>query len=187
MIRKRLTDKESRQTYINNWKSIKNDFFKLETLQIYEDDEALLEFKQGRFEEAKKIMRGFLATDPAKPYEKIKKRNIKFRRVHIIELPLTIYMKLEIESYKISIEFGEEIFFILKEQADRINKSVKFQDFLMFDDSVVVTHNYNKAGEWQYSELIDDVDVIKNYVNLKEKLLSQALPMDQFLQKHVNK
>jgi len=168
--------------------SNKGRFFKLETLQIYQIDVESPQFQayqKGNLEEARRITKGVLLSGLGKPYEKIKKKNIKFRRVHIVELPLSFYLRFELESYKISIELGEEIYLIPKEEAEKLKRSVEFQDFLMFDNKIVYLHYFDiPTGEWKYTELIDDPKEIKGYIQLKEQLLKKSLLVDQFLEKY---
>lgn len=185
MPRKRLTDEEDFDAYIANWETVEREFFKLEMLQRYEEPAALKEYQEGKIEQARRLMRENLLNDPASPYEKIERRGIRFRRVHVVELPLTPYLHFEIESYKISTELGEQIFFVLKEVADRLRMPVKLQDFLLFDDKkVMIQYHDEDKGRWLYSELIDDAREVADYVLVKEQLLSKAIPMGEFLEKY---
>lgn len=188
MFRKRFTIyEEFRDVFDIEWEAIKEEFFKLETLQIYQIDvksPRFQSYQRGNLEETRKLMREVLLSHPTKPHEKIKEKNIKFRRVHIVELPLSFYIRFELESYKISIELGEEIYLISKEESEKLKRSVEFQDFLMFDNKRVYLLYFDSMSEWKYAELIDDPKEIKGYIHLKEQLLKKSLLMDQFLQKY---
>jgi hypothetical protein len=181
---RRLEDKEQFDLYVTYWEKLKEELFKLETLQVYEETPGLKEYQQGDIDTARKLMREFLLSDPTSPYEKIKKRGIKFRRVHIVELPLNPYLYFEIESYKISAQLGEEIFFVLKEDVDKIEKPIEPQDLLIFDNEKVMLHYYDEAGNWQYGALVEEPEEVKKYVKLKDQLIDIAIPMEKFLNKY---
>jgi hypothetical protein len=178
---RQLGDEEQTKLYIESWKLVKKEFFKLETLQIYEPTPGLQEFQKGEIEKARRLMKEFLLSDPAYPYEMIKKQGIKFIRLHIIDLPLSNYLKFEIESYKISAQLGEQIFFIKRENLKDLNLTLELKDFLMFDEKIVIVHQYDPQGVWQSSYLIEDPEEIAKYVSLKKILMTKATPMKEFL------
>lgn len=183
MTRKRLIGDEDIEYYTKFWQVIEKEFFKLETLQVYDASfsPGWEEFCRGEIEQTRKLLRELLINDPARPYEKIKEKKIKFRRLHIVELPLSKYLYYEIESYHISLELGEEIFFISKQEVNMLEKPVEPQDLLLFDDKIVILQYYNSKGEYQYGELLDGWEEVRPYILLKQQLLSHALPMNEFL------
>ena len=181
---RQLEDQEQTQLYVKYWETLEHELFKIETLQVYEETPGLKEYQGGDIETARKLMREFLLLDPASPYDKINKRDIKFRRVHIVELPLNPYLYFEIESYKISAQLGEDIFFALKEEVDKIEKPVEPQDLLIFDNKKVMLHYYDDAGNWQYGTLVEEPEELKKYIRLKGQLIKIATPMEKFLNKY---
>ncbi len=76
---KLTTDQQDFDAYVAHWRTIKRDFFKLETLQIYADAHRFQEYQQGKIDEVRKLLKDSLLSDPASPYEKIKESGIIFR------------------------------------------------------------------------------------------------------------
>lgn len=177
----KLTDEGLDVAYSVGWSFIGQVFFKLETLQTYETFDGWDEFQRGDVASARRLMKEFLLSDSARPYEKIQQRNVHFQRVHVVELPLSDYMQFEILSYEVSIELGEEISFISKESYEQVDKEASTEDFLLFDDRMVIQHRYDAGGNWQGSELVLDENKLEKYLTLKNRLLSKALPMRDFL------
>ncbi len=176
----KLEDQEEIDQYILEWRRLEKDFFKLETLQTYEPGSIQKVYYEGNLQKARSLIRKSLLSDPAMPYKKIKEQGIKFRRVHIIQLPLTPYLKYEMESYKISTELGEEIRIILKEDIANLEIPIKLQDFLMFDEKKVVLHFYNNEGHWQSGGLLEDPNEVVPYIQAKKILLSNSMPLESF-------
>ncbi len=182
------TDQQEFDVYVRHWEILKKDFFKLETLQMYADAPGFQEYQQGKIDEVRKLLKDSLLSDTASPHEKIKKIGIIFRRVHVIKLPLTSYLRYEIESYKISTQLGEQIFFMLEEDAIKLKREVEPRDFLLFDDKIVHLQYYDMlTGKWKYTELLKDQAEVRDYVNLKRQLLINAIPMYKFLQRYIKK
>lgn len=182
------TDDDDFTAYKENWEKTHNEFFKLEALPVYQSDLELEEYKlfhQGELSRFREMTREALLQDPGQPYQKIAERGVDFIRVHVVELPLTPYLEFEIASYEVSLELGEKIYFISKEDAADLSLPTSLQDFLMFDESIVHLQFLNpESGEWQYTELLDEPEEVQEFVETKKKLLEHAKPMHDFLELH---
>lgn len=173
--------------YSEYWGTLQREFFKVETFQSYKasfEEPAFLAFRQGELDKARELLRQNLLRDPAAAYSKIRERGIAFRRVHIVDLPLTEYLKFEIESYRVSTELGEEISFALKDEVSKSALPAPLIDFLLFDDARLILHNYNASGEWNGAEVLTNGKEVSPYVALKGLLLDVAIPMEEFLRQH---
>lgn len=77
-------------------------------------------------------------------------KGVRMRRVHVVELPLTEYIRWEMESYKRNSEFGEEIRLVEREH---VPEDVPDTDFWLFDEETVVLMHYTEEGELTDREL----------------------------------
>ena len=62
-----------------------------------------------------------------------------------------------------------------------------FQDFYMFDSKIVMNIIYDEKVEGKYlgaEELITDPKEVSRYVNLRNKMVKAAVPMEDFLKQH---
>ncbi|MEU1733329.1 DUF6879 family protein [Streptosporangium sp. NPDC020145] len=128
--------------------SSKRDVFRLETRQAYKvagEKARLAAWKSGAPWPA----------DTTPWQERLKllvPRGVRMRRVHVVELPLTEYLRWEIESYTRNASFGEEIQLIERE---RVPEGVPNVDFWLFDKRTVVLMHYNDDGELIDRELYE--------------------------------
>ncbi|GAA0840578.1 DUF6879 family protein [Streptosporangium amethystogenes subsp. fukuiense] len=97
---------------------------------------------------------GALWPDAVTPWQERLKllipRGVRMRRVHVVELPLSEYVRWEMESYARNSTFGEEIRLVEHERAP---EGVPATDFWLFDESTVVLMHYNDEGELTGREL----------------------------------
>jgi len=119
----------------NHFENFKKYAFRLELLQEYNVDgekESIKEFlKTGKVSEDK---------DWTNLIKSAISRGAFMERVHVIILPISKYLKYEIEAYKANIEAGEKVSFMLKEEFDKINTKIN-HDFWLFDDKIVLKMN----------------------------------------------
>jgi hypothetical protein len=156
------------------WGALRYDFFKLETLQFYDVEEemsARLAFERGDREEAERQLRTFLMGSPP--------RNVQMRRVHVVDLPLSTYVQFELLAYKISAETGEESFLLPRDTATTLALPIKLQDFLLFDEKVVMRHSFTN-GKWISTDILEEPAQVEAYVTAKNMLLEHSLPYQKF-------
>ncbi|MFA5070981.1 MAG: DUF6879 family protein [Candidatus Pacearchaeota archaeon] len=136
--------------------------FRLELLQKYSVDEELEDFSN--FIKTSKI-NSKKYSEWTEIISKAKSRGVIMQRVHIVDFPLSDYLKYEFEYYKISKKIGEQIFLLDK---NKFNEKVNF-DFWLFDDRIVLKMNYDQDGKFLgFEKIIGNVD---KFVKLKNKLL----------------
>ncbi len=165
------------------WKSAKRNIFRLEAIPEYgvPEDLALFEkWKQGKLE----------LDEASKEYlEKLKKtkgRGVEMQRVRIVPLPISEYIEYEIDFWEHSIQNGEEILFLEENEYQNLIKNLNFEprDFWMFDDKVLIIFYYDSKGGFLREEAIQTDKTIKQYKDLKKKLLKKSILMKQFLEKY---
>jgi len=179
---KRLEKNELQPIFSTHWSELQDEFFKLETLQHYieEEVESYNLYLRGRKNEARKLLQKAISSQ-APLYENTRNRGVSMLRLHIVDLPLSPYISYELESYKISRRFGEEIYFVTTETVDTIDTVTPPQDLLMFDERFIILHSYDRDGFLQYSDLLEDPSEVQPFVTLKKQLLAEAMSFDEFL------
>src|SRR5947209_2446694 len=102
-ISKRLTPEESSLLFETLWEKLSHKFFKFERLQSYQepDNSSLQAFLARDYELARREMIEARAKD-AKLYIELCRKGIEFVRVRAVELPLSDYLRWELETYQIS-------------------------------------------------------------------------------------
>ncbi len=164
------------------WKNATDNIFRLEAIPEYNVSEDLISFekwKQGKADLDQASINWL------ENLNKTKERRVKMQRVRVVPLPLSDYVKYEIDFWKHSTQNGEEILFLEEKEYERLIQSLNFKpkDFWMFDDRVLIIFHYDKTGNFVREELVTDEIIIKHHIDLKHKLLQHAIPMKEFLRK----
>jgi hypothetical protein len=170
--------------------STRKETMKLELPDEYNYDaerETFEEFKKtGKVERAYKRLQGWL--DQLK---ELKSRGVKLRRVHVVSLPLSMYLKYEIQYYRLYNGIYEDVRLIERAEFNSIQKQAELtldNDFFIMDDRVMFFTIYEKLTKTKFGNLIagekiDDVKQVKRYATFYNKVFNAATPMEDFLAK----
>lgn len=153
------------------WDEMQEEFFKVEVLQYYGEDNgpSLEGWLQGNYKKSLQIMK-----KNAQPWAK-GKENIKKIRIHVVDYPLSDYMKWETEHYKmINIPLvGEEVY--LLDRRNIGNLKLPKGDTMVFDKRKVVSNIYNQDGCVVKAEVYEKEKEVKPFLNLRDQLLKLSL------------
>lgn len=167
-----LSEEESDKVFDRLWNNMSKSFYKFEVEQYYkcDMDSAYCNFIKkdysGLITSLKKFNNNWGKTVK-------EKHNIKFKRLHIINIPLTDYLKYELYFYLINEKSGEKIKCIdTKSLKTDLNKLI---DFIIFDEENIIINEHKNNGEYVCSYLYNsDVSVIKELVNEYNTIFEKA-------------
>lgn len=111
-----------------------------------------------------------------------KKRDASFKRVRVIDVPMTDYVCFECSQFKLNISFGEEVLYISKESFDALDISLT-SDVCIFDNSAYKL-NYTSKGEFLGFQ---EIEFSSALISDSIRLLEHACPLDEFLKGIKNK
>lgn len=104
------------------------------------------------------------------------------RRVHVLDQPLTPYLRYELAVYPENVEAGEEIHIADRAWAPELEELT--DDFVLFDaetdEPSVVWYDYDADGGlegYRYSESRADID---RCIRHRDVALEHAVPLEQF-------
>ncbi len=157
--------------------------FRLEYRQSYHVASDLEEFDKWRRGEST------AADDPENDYfqalRSLRDRRVRAMRVRIVDFPVGEYLLYELDFYRQSVSYGEDIRLLERALAiDCMQSSVESQDFWLFDTSVVLIWKYTDEGERGGQEEISDPAAASRFVALRDCLLAHAMPIDQFVERY---
>ncbi|MFI5412419.1 MAG: DUF6879 family protein [Candidatus Micrarchaeales archaeon] len=170
--------------------STKKETMKLELPDEYNYDEETETFeewkKTGNVENIKAKFHGWLDQLDA-----LKAKGVKMRRVHVVSLPLSDYLKYEINYYKLYNGIYDNVSLIERAKFDSIPKPAGVSldnDFFIMDDDVMFYTIYekiskNKFGNLITGEKIEDKVLIKRYIKFYNSVFAEATPLEDFLVK----
>lgn len=151
--------------------------FRLETLQIY---------RVGGLDER---FEAFLAGEPMAPrtpetspwLRQVADNAAAGRRtyrVHVVDRPLSDYVRYELDSYKANVACGEDVY--IADRNAHPDLAPLHEDFWLLDDRDLILMRYDEEGHWLGAERAADED-LDEYRRRRDVALDHALPLREFL------
>lgn len=162
------------------WENSEKQIFRLETLNEYKVEEEKTSFEAYQ---NNKIIKNENFDEWLELIENTTKKGIDIYRVHVIDLPLTDYIRYEIEcGYLLSQKKGERFLLVERKKVQEIIQG--FDDFWLFDDSQGFTIKYDNLGNFLgFGDPITEEEISK-YIELRDKITKMSIPLDEFLKIH---
>lgn len=164
---------------------VRHSIFKLERLQAYQEptNESWHKFVAGNLEDSLRLIPQIRAADAQEDIAFFR-RGLHFDRVRAVELPLSPYLKWELEFYKISAQYGETILITDITNADRYGSFWNSRDFLLFDSLAVLVHDYDVDGLLNGGWICRDKSFIDKCSDLAHEFVSASVPLGVFAAVH---
>jgi len=104
-------------------------------------------------------------------------------RVHVLDLPLSSYLRYELAAYPENIEAGEDVFIAVRSAHRSLGDLTT--DFWLLDDkepsaSVLLMH-YDDEGRFTAQTHTDEPEVLRRCRAQRDLALAHAVPYDQFI------
>ncbi|HMM62367.1 MAG TPA: hypothetical protein PKC86_02295 [Candidatus Saccharibacteria bacterium] len=155
------------------WNEATEEFFKVEDVQDYSDEDnnqkgSLAAWMRGDKIESLRI----ISKNKSKWAEQTSTKPIRKIRIHVVDKPYTEYLKWEIEHYKlVNIPLGKEEVYLV----DRNDvPGYSLGDFMMFDSKRVTQSNYSAGGRMQSMNVYNEGESITEFLNAKTHLMKYA-------------
>ncbi len=169
----------------SKFRSFQKSAFRLEVLQAYAEPSeaaALSEFLQGH-----PPKKEFLA-DWCRMVEAHTRAGRIMSRVHVVDLPLSDYMRFEIAgAYGFTSEAGEQIYLLNRAVLPAAFGPLANEDFWLFDDTEVIVQIYNNEGTLVEAHLTQHPEAVSRYRRIREHLLHLAVPYREFCSNRLGK
>lgn len=98
-------------------------------------------------------------------------------RVHVVDLPLSEYLRYELAAYEANAAAGEEIY--LADRAASSDLDELQDDFVLFDDAEVVWFRYDDNGRLLGYEYDDNPTVVEHCRTARDLAVRWAVPLRQ--------
>jgi hypothetical protein len=179
---KRLSIGDFTSEFMQAWSGLAGHCLKLECWQTYQEqpsNKSLDIYYSGDVESATKLLAQEAEGD--RPiYDDAKSRNVDFVRIRLMTLPLTSYLKYEPINYRIRDEMGETIEIVLLDPRISLPNN-DFFDFLVFDNTVALVHDYGTDGFQTGGWLVEESDVVRRLEEIALSLRRKSVPLAEFL------
>lgn len=108
------------------------------------------------------------------------------RRVHIVDLPLSNYMKFEIEcGYVYNDKAGEAVRLLDRKKLSPELLKITQEDFWFFDNSTVMVNDYDKTGALYQARITTDPKAVAYYSNVDRQIWDLSVPFKDFYKTHL--
>lgn len=173
-----LPRKEGWAVWGDFWKGASVEFFKVEDIQDYSEEDndqmsSLHLWLRGDKQAALDLIRAkkseWAEQTSSKPITKI--------RIHVVDGPYSEYLQWEIEHYKmVNVPLGKERVYLVnrKDVPD-----YKLGDFMMFDDRKVTRSHYSPGGRMETMDIYQN-EPIDEFLAAKEMLMKYAKELEAY-------
>ncbi|WP_322749643.1 MULTISPECIES: DUF6879 family protein [unclassified Frankia] len=180
----RLNLEEFGKEFIRYWRDVRSRVLKFECWQTYQepDTRSLHEYQHGNFDVVQSLLEGEAEFD-REVYEDVKKKSIQFIRVRLVKLPLSEYLMFEIWNYVVRSRLGESIEIVDLSDDGRPLPNHSYFDFLLFDATAALVHDYGTDGLQVGGWLTTSSDALKRLKAMGERVRLESIPLDDFTAK----
>jgi hypothetical protein len=107
------------------------------------------------------------------------------RRVHIVDVPLSRYIRFEVECcYRLSEGAGEQIRLLDRALIPSTLRETAMEDYWLFDRSTVMVNDYDSNGTLSQARVTEDSRAVGYYANLEEQVWELSVPFRRFYKTH---
>jgi hypothetical protein len=160
---------------------------KLERRQYFEEpyDPSWRAFAAGDWEESLRLDEELARADTAEMYATYARRGIEWRRVRVVELPVTPYVQWELHGLKLRVECGEHISVIPAESVSKYEIDRLASEVIILGSQVMYEVLYDKSSVLCGGRRINDQAVIQACRSEIEQLYSDGEDFIAFFKREV--
>ncbi|MGB8994090.1 MAG: DUF6879 family protein [Pseudonocardiaceae bacterium] len=103
-------------------------------------------------------------------------RGIRWYRVHVLDQPLTAYLRFELYGYLANQKAGEEIYVV--DRNAHPDLAELHVDFWLYDDETAVHMVYDHEGRFLCPARVEDLD---RYREMRDTAMRHAEPLNDYL------
>ena len=158
---------------------VQRSWFRLETLQRYD-----VPYERDDLEQ---FLRGEpLATAPG-PWQAMIRDHVAagraLARVHVIEEPLTDYVRYELHAYSPNVDAGEDVR-LIPVRRGVWPPGLPRHDYWLFDDACLWLMDYDPDGAFEAARLVDDPVTIAHHREWRNAALARSIPLADYAAAH---
>jgi len=158
---------------------VRRSWFRLETLQRYD-----VPYERGDFAA---FRRGEpLDTTPG-PWQATIREHVtagrQLARVHVIDEPVSDYVRYELAAYEPNVEAGEDVR-VIPVRGGAWPPGVPRHDFWLFDDGRLWLMDYDAMGVFQAARLVDDPGTVAQHRQWRDAALARAVSLADYAAPH---
>jgi hypothetical protein len=158
---------------------VQRSWFRLETLQRYDAAYERDDFAA--------FLRGEPITTEPGPWQAMIREHVaagrQLVRVHVIEEPLSDYIRYELAAYAPNVEAGEQVR-LIPVRRGAWPAELPRHDYWLFDDDRLWLMDYSAKGAFQATRLVDDPITIDEHRRWRDAALAASIGLDEYAAAH---
>jgi Family of unknown function (DUF6879) len=159
--------------------NVRRAWFRLETLQRYDvpyEHDDLARFLRGEPIEA-----------TAGPWQAMSREHVaagrELARVHVIEEPLSDYVRYELHAYAPNLDAGEDVR-LIPVRHGAWPTGLPQHDYWLFDDERLWLMDYDPAAAFQAARLVDDPPTVERHREWRDAALATSISLVDYAAAH---
>jgi hypothetical protein len=182
---RRLTLEEFGSEFVRCWRRVEKQVVKSECWQTYQepDTKSLYEYQAGNYDRVQPLLETEADFD-REVYEDVRANGTPFVRLRVVKLPLSLYLTYEMWNYLVRANLGETIEVLDVSGDPRALPNYAHFDFLLFDDSAALIHDYGTDGLQVGGWATSSTETLKRLGEITEHMRWVAMPLANFLRLH---
>jgi hypothetical protein len=158
---------------------VRRSWFRLETLQRYD--------VPYEHDELARFLRGEPVTTAPGPWQAMIRDHVaagrELARVHVIEEPLTDYVRYELHAYSPNVDAGEDVR-LIPIRRGAWPPGLPRHDYWLFDDARLWFMEYDPDGAFEAARLVDDPVTIARHRQWRDDALARSIPLADYAAAH---
>lgn len=155
--------------------NIRSSWFRLETLQRYD-----VEYERA---DLAAFLRGEQLDTTPGPWQATLRDHVaaghQLTRVHVLEEPLSDYVRYELHAYMPNVDAGEDVR-VIAVRSGEWPENVPRHDFWLFDDERLWLMDYDAQGRFVATRRIHDTAAIDQHRRWRDAALAQSIPLADY-------
>jgi hypothetical protein len=161
------------------FENLQSSWFRLETLQVYDVGYEAAEYDEflrtGQFHRPDDSWQQMIAAHV--------RAGRQLQRVHVVEEPLTDYLRYELAAYGVNSAAGEEIRLLPVAASDWPTNLPRGEDFWLFDDVAAFAMRYDEAGRFLAAEEVTGPKTLAEYRRRRDAALATSISLADYIRR----
>lgn len=166
----------NREAFDALFTKVRRSWFRLETLQRYDDDAERAEFAA--------FLRGEPVDLTPGPWQAMIHTHVaagrRLTRVHVIEEPHTDYIRYELAGYPVNVDAGEDVR-VIPVTRGAWPSDVPRHDYWLFDDTDLWLMDYDDQGVLHRVKQVDDTDAVEQHRQWRDNAVAHSVPLSEYV------
>ena len=104
---------------------------------------------------------------------------VRIHRVHVVDLPLTVYLRYELAAYAENVAAGEDVRIAVRSWHPRLAELT--EDFVLFDGQAMVWMRYDHQGRLTSRDYSDGASDLAMAAQQRNVAVAQSVLLDEFV------